>query len=143
MTETDNDPIYAHFLGTWELDTATCDYQQGEPPWSDIHRIRRDGDDLVIEHNWTDAEGEEHTALFRGLPDGNRAPFDGRPLADQLQLTAPSEHELNMAAFRDGLELMTATRTMADDGMSLELVQTVHLPDLTTSTNRAIYLRVD
>lgn len=134
------DPIYEHFLGTWVLDTATCDYQQGEPPWADQHRIEADGDELVIIMDWTDADGETHHASFRGRPDGSRIPFDGTPLADALQITAPSPTELNLSAFRDGIELMTAQRVLADDGATLELTQSVNLPDGSSPSNFGIYV---
>lgn len=135
------DPVYKNFLGTWTLDTASCDYQQGEPPWSDRHRITAEGGDLIIDLDWTDAEGNTHHASLRARPDGTKIPFNGGPLADALQVTAPSEDELNSSAFRDGVELMTATRTLDRDGLSFELVQTVHLPDGTSPSNKGIYVR--
>ena len=137
MTE----PIYKKFLGTWVLDTTTCDYEQGEAPWSDVHRITEDGDELVFILDWTDAGGESHHASFRARPDGTKIPFDGGPLADALQVTAPSDSELNLSAFRAGVELMTATRELEPDGASLYLVQTVHLPDGTSPANRSTYYR--
>jgi len=135
------DLLYNDFLGTWTLDTATCAYEQGEPPWEDRHRIEAQGDELVIIMDWTDAEGETHHASFRGKPDGSMIPFNGGPLADALQITAPSETELHLSAFRGGIELMTATRTLANDGEMLELTQTVHLPDGTSPANVGIYVR--
>ena len=137
------DPIYKSFLGIWQLDTATCDYEQGEPPWSDRHQIAADGDELVIIMDWTDAAGDTHHASLRAKPDGSKIPFNGGPLADALQITAPSELELTSSAFRDGVELMTATRELEPDGMSFYLVQTVHLPDGTSPSNRATYIRQD
>ena len=135
------DPIYNGFLGTWVLDTATCDYQQGDPPWSDSHRIGQNGAELVFTMDWTDAEGETHHASFRAKPDGSKMPFNGGPLADALQVSAPSESELTSSAYYGGVELMTATRTLDEDGETMHLVQTVHLPDGTTPTNRGTYYR--
>jgi hypothetical protein len=135
------EPVYKKFLGTWSLDTATCEYEQGEPPWSDVHRIEEDGGELVFIMDWTDAEGETHHASFRAKPDGNKIPFNGGPLADALQVSAPSETELNSSAFRDGVELMTAVRTLADDGDTLIFKQTVHLPDGTSPMNQGVYVR--
>lgn len=136
----DNTP-YRNFIGTWVLDTATCEYEQGDPPWDDTHKIAEDGAELVFILDWTDAEGETHHASFRAKPDGTKIPFNGGPLADALQVTAPSQTELNSSAFRDGIELMTAARTLEEDGESFELIQTVHLPDGTSSSNRAIYVK--
>jgi hypothetical protein len=135
------EPIYKNFLGAWSLDTATCEYEQGEPPWSDLHRIEEDGDELVFIMDWTDAEGETHHASFRAKPDGSMIPFNGGPLADALQVSAPSETELNSSAFRGGVELMTAVRTLDDDGVTLNLKQTVQLPDGTSPSNYGTYVR--
>jgi len=134
-------PIYSNFLGTWVLDTATCDYEQGDPPWADRHRIESSGEELVITMDWTDGDGETHHAAFRAIPDGRKIPFNGGPLADALQISAPNETELNSSAFRDGIELMTAMRTLDEDGEAMLIVQTVHLPDGTSPTNRGTYLR--
>lgn len=134
-----SDPIYSGFLGEWILDTASCDYEQGDPPHADRHSIALDGDELVISMDWTDATGETHHAAFRASPDGRNIAFNGGPLADTLCLTAPSPNELNLSALRDGLELMTATRRLDADGTTLHLVQTVHLPDLSAPENRGTY----
>lgn len=139
MTE----PIFSGFLGNWILDTASCDYEQGDPPHADHHAITLDGGDLVISMDWTDATGETHHAAFRAPPDGRKIPFNGGPLADTLCLSAPSPSELNLSAFRDGLELMTATRRLDADGTALHLVQTVHLPDFSAPENRGTYLKAD
>lgn len=137
------DSTYDNFLGTWVLDPITCEYEQGDPPRADRHRIEKDGGDLVITMDWTDADGETHHASFRAPPNGQEVAFNGGPLADTLCLAAPSPTELNLSASRDGLELMTATRTLDADGTMLHLLQTVHLPDLTAPANRSIYYKAD
>ena len=136
------DPIYQNFLGHWILDPASCDYEQGEPPRADRHLIEAAGGDLVITMDSTDASGETHHASFRAPANGQEIPFNGGPLADTLCLTAPSPSELTLSASCDGLELMTATRTLDADGTTLHLVQTVHLPDFTAPTNRGTYRKV-
>ena len=136
-----SEPVYQRFLGDWTLDVATCEYEQGEPPQSGTYRIEASGDEVNIAMDWIDAEGESHHVSFRGRPDGSRMPFNGGPLADALAITAPSQKELNSAAFRDGVELMTATRTLSDDGVRMIIEQTVHLPDGTSPTNVGVYHR--
>lgn len=136
-------PIYQNFLGTWVLDSATCEYEQGDPPWADRHHIEEDNGELVIAMDWTDADGETHHASFRAPPTGQEIAFNGGALADKLCLTVPSPSELNLSASRDGLELMTATRALDADGTTLQMVQTVHLPDFTAPTNRGTYYKAD
>ena len=136
------DPIHQNFLGLWVLDPASCDYEQGEPPRADRHLIEADGGDLVITMDTTDADGETHHAAIRAPANGQEIPFNGGPLADTLCLTAPSPRELSLSASCDGLGLMTATRTLDADGITLHLVQTVHLPDFTAPANRGTYHKV-
>ena len=137
------DPTYQGFLGIWELDPTTCNYEQGAPPSADRHRIEADGDDLVITMDSTDASGEEHHVSFRAPANGQEIPFNGGPLADTLCLTIPSPSELTLTASCDGLELMTATRTLDAGGAALHLVQTVHLPDFSAPANRGTYRKMD
>jgi hypothetical protein len=136
-----SDPIYHRFLGRWVLDAASCIYEQGEPPKAGSYHIEKKGEELVFHMNWIGADGEAHDMSFCGKPDGVPVPFDGGPLADALCITAKSERELNSTACRDGIELMVATRTLSDDGVAMEIVQTVNLPDGTSSSNRSTYHR--
>lgn len=137
------DPVHLNFIGTWLLEPGSCEYEQGKPPRSDRHHIAEDNGELVITMNWTDAEGEDHHASFRAPADGSKIPFNGGPLADTLQVSVPSPSELHLSALCDGLELMTATRTLNPDGTAFELVQTVHLADFTTPTNRGTYRKIE
>lgn len=91
--------------------------------------------------NWVDADGEAHEMSFRGKPDGIPVPFDGGPLADALCITANSERELTSSAYLDGVELMIAKRELSRDGMTMDIVQTVNLPDGTSPSNRSTYHR--
>ena len=80
---------------------------------------------------------------FRGVPDGKPVPFDAGPLADSLAIAAVSESRLDSAAYRAGVELMTAKRTLSDDGTAMTVVQTVHLPDGESPANTAVYRKAN
>lgn len=132
---------YERFLGAWVLDTASCRYEQGEPPQSGRYRIEVDDNELVFTMSWIDAASEAHEMSFRGRPDGSRVPFNGGALADALAITLVSDSELNSSAFNNGVELMTARRTLSENGQTMHIVQTVKLPDGTAPSNHATYYR--
>jgi len=135
-------PPFQRFIGLWILDRETCDYEQGEPPRSGSYRIDEQDGQAVFEINWVDAQGQSHQMGFKGLPDGEPVRFEAGPLADSLSISAPSDDRLDSAAYRDGIELMTARRTLSADGNNMEIVQTVHLPDGQSPANTATYRRV-
>lgn len=133
-------PVYARFLASWDLDPASCKYEQGDPPASGNHTIREEGGKLVFDMAWTDASGQNHTASFSGRPDGAAMPFKGTDLVDSFSISAESRSELNSSAFLKGEKLMHAARTLIDDE-TMRIVQTVYLPDGTAPANRAVYYR--
>lgn len=141
MVTSDTAASCERFFGTWILDVQSCRYQQGEPPQSGRYHIAADGDDLVFSLDWVDADGQAHAVSFRGRPDGSRAPFNGGPLADALAITLVSASQLNSSAFRGGVELMSAERTLSGNGQTMHIVQTVKLPDGTAPANHATYYR--
>lgn len=135
------DPIYQGFLGDWILDVDNCEFEQGDPPRSASNSITEDGQELIVAMDWTDTDGETHHMSFRAVPDGRKIPFNGGPLADHLSVTAINDSELVAAAYRDGIELMTAIRTLSPDGSVMELEQVVHLPDGASPRNSSFYYR--
>lgn len=132
---------YELFLGEWQLDTNLCLYEQGEPPLSSTYLIREEGDELLFEMSWTDSDDETHQMVFRGVPDGELAPFNGGDLVDALSITAVSTHELNTAAAMKGVVLMSVIRRLSADGQQMAVMQEVKLPTGEVSTNKSVYLR--
>ena len=135
-------PLYLGFLGNWELIPLTCAYEQGDAPIAGTYSIEENEGVLTFYMGWTDTGGGQHDYSFGAKPDGKRKPFKGGALADSISINAASANELNSAAYKDGKELMLATRTLSDDGDYMEVCQLVRLPDLTEPTNFARYRRV-
>ncbi len=133
--------MYADFLGIWDLDAATCVYEQSDPPSSGSYTISESKHGLTFRMAWTDTDGEQHVHSFSCMPDGQPKPFNGGELADAISVTAVSPVELNSAAFYQGRQLMTAARTLKDGGIVMEVRQSVLLPDGTQPTNFACYRR--
>ncbi|MEQ9316704.1 MAG: hypothetical protein RLN72_12695 [Henriciella sp.] len=135
-----SDEIYSRFIGHWELDPASCDYKQGDPPRAGSYIIYVEGSELVFDMAWTDLAGNAHEASFRGIPDGEARTFNGGDLVDSLTITAENRSELNSSAAMKGETLMHATRTLIDDD-TMRIVQTVYLPDGTAPSNKSVYYR--
>lgn len=129
------------FLGQWVLDTATCQYEQGDPPKFESHTLYLDGDHLMIDITRTDADGEIHNLSFRTRVDGVREAFDGGPLADEISATLNEDAELALSAWRVGVELMFAERRITGDGSTMELYQQVNLPNGASPSNTATFRR--
>lgn len=136
-----SEPLWKGFIGTWLLDPASGQYEQGEPPRSGSYRIEEAGGRLAFHMEWIDAAGEAHAASFTGTPDGKPEPFAGGDLADALSVTPVSWRELNSAAYWKGRERMIASRQLDDDGGAMRVIQAVRLPGGERPTNIAIYLR--
>jgi hypothetical protein len=132
---------YENFVGEWLLDVASCTFEQGDPPRAATNSITFAGGELTIGMDWIDTEGESHHMSFHAPPDGTRLPFNGGPLADSISMTAATEATLVTSAFRDGIELMTAVRTLSGDHTTMQLIQTVRLPDGTSPSNQSTYHR--
>ena len=133
-------PAHARFLGRWELDPASCQYEQGDAPASGEYTIREEGSVLVFDMAWTDKSGNTHSASFSGMPDGVAVPFEGTDLIDSFAITAESPSELNSSAYLKGEKLMQATRTLINDE-TMRIVQTVYLPDGSAPSNRSVYYK--
>jgi hypothetical protein len=134
-------PPYQGFLGTWILDPATCDYEQGEPPLAGTYRIDDVDGTLHFHVEWTAADGSRDEVRFQGVPDGRPEPFPGGDLADALTVRAVSPREPTSAASYQGVERMIAQRQLDATGGAMRVIQVVRFPDGTRLTNVAIYRR--
>lgn len=137
-----SEAVYGSFLGTWILDPATCEYEQGDPPGSGTYVIEEtEAGELSFTIEWEDGAGESHRVSFAGPPNGEKVPFDGGELVDAFSLTPVSARELNSSAFYRDQELMIAQRRLDESGMAMRVIQQVRLPDGSRPTNVAIYRR--
>lgn len=149
----DETPLYAGFLGSWILDTSSCEFEQSEAPQAGSYQIVEQaalsgtsGTDaqaisLLFRTRWIDADGTTQSAEFSGIPDGAPVPFNGGDLADALSVSVVSRRELNSAAFYKGQERMTVSRQLDDSGGGLRIIQAVKLPNGEQPTNISIYRR--
>ncbi|MCK5800145.1 MAG: hypothetical protein KAI47_23305 [Deltaproteobacteria bacterium] len=138
-----DEPLYAHFLGLWLLDPASCDYEQGDPPRAGSYRIEEREGRLLFTLTWVDAVGLDGHASFSGLPDGRHEDFDGGDLADALSVEAVSARELTSAAYYKGVERMTTQCQLDELGMAMRVLKLVRLPDGTRLLDTNVYRRAN
>ncbi|AXS42248.1 hypothetical protein [Breoghania sp. L-A4] len=135
-----SDPI-APFLGAWILDIEASDFEQGEPPLSGSYRIEAADFGLTFHMRWIDANGKEEAVSFTGMPGTRDERLKQSGLADALALYLETGGGLVSEARREGKVIMRAVRRLADNGATLIIEQTVHLPDDTSTTNTMVYRR--
>ena len=132
---------YSGFLGTWSLDPASCVYEQGSAPQEGIYHIEDQEGVLHFLIDWVDVDGKQQRVSFSGVPDGEKTPFSGAPLADAMSVDAPSDSELVSAAYWQSERCMVATRTLSSSGKVMHVVQMVRLPDGTELRNQSTYFK--
>jgi hypothetical protein len=133
------DPDYHAFIGSWILDPASCQYQQGDPPKAGSYRIEEEGEQLSFAMQWIDSAGENHEARFSGPYDGTKVSFAGGDLADELCIEVVSERELNSEAYYRGKRRMVAQRQLDETLTAMRISQVVFLPDGSHLANVSLY----
>ena len=137
-----DDKIYSGFLGRWRLDIEQSHYEQGATPLSGELHIVEEDDGIAFHMTQTDADSETATLTFRGKPDGDRHPFNGGPLADEISVIAKSDTQLDTVAYRKGEALMTAKRCLVQNGQHMLVTQTVKISDHEQPQNHQVYVRM-
>lgn len=129
------------FLGTWLLDVDESEFDQGALPRAGSCRIEERFGLISFKVAMTEATGETVKAEFTGVPDGRETPLIESGLADRLVLYFADDRTLVSEARRQGATLMTARRTLSEDGQILTIEQTVQVPGQGPVSNSAVYRR--
>ncbi|WP_209010945.1 hypothetical protein [Labrenzia sp. PHM005] len=131
----------APFLGTWILDAAECDFEQGDPPKSATLKIEDNFGMAIFTMNQVSADGEVTNDSFEAMPDGPEVKLGKSGLVDAMRLVFQNDRNLVSEARRGGLTIMKAERELSDDGQTLTVTQTVHLVDVASFKNISVYHR--
>ncbi|MEM7112902.1 MAG: hypothetical protein AAF614_10760 [Chloroflexota bacterium] len=130
-----------NFLGHWQFDPTQSRYQLGNPPQSGSYTIEEDDQRLVFKMAWTDIGGQEHAAQFHGIPDGKQYPLDDTTVADMVCLTLKDAYTLVSTAYKNGLLILHAQRTLSEDGNTMNIVQSGNT-DAGPYANESVYRRL-
>jgi hypothetical protein len=127
------------FIGRWELDPATLDYQAGRPGRRATYVIDPAPDGLLFTLDAEDADRNPLHFSYGGAIDGiDREIAPGITLA----LTRLDEQSIESTLTRDGRVADRWTRVLQSDG-SMLITQFVVTPDGRELRNTSVYRRID
>jgi phosphoribosylanthranilate isomerase len=131
----DDDP----FLGVWDLDPETLDYQAGRPGRRAIYVVERSPEGLRFHLDGDDADGKRMIFSYGGALDSREQPI---PSSDAvLVLTRHSTLLIESALKRDGKIVDRWTREILPDRDTMRITQHVVRPDGSVARNISIYRR--
>jgi hypothetical protein len=128
------------FLGTWELDPATLDYQHGRPGRRAIYKIEPSPEGLNFILDANDADGKRMNVTYGGYLDGREQPLPGTDAV--LVLTRYDENNLESTLKRNGTVVDRWTREILPDRKTMRIVQHGFKPDGTAFRNVGLYRRI-
>lgn len=108
------------FVGKWELDPATLDYQHGRPGLRAVYTIRRTEDGLEFELDADNADGVPMHFIYGGKLDGEFRQTPGFPA---VAMSLLEDGSIESLARQNGVIVDRWTRTVTDDGIALLICQ--------------------
>lgn len=130
------------FLGRWELDPTSSDFEVGEPPTRASYRIEGVDETLVF-HVEYDLGGVAMTFTYVTHPDGLAHAYeDVNGAVDQLKTTLLDERTLETISWSDGAQIAHAVRIVTAGGEAMKIVQTGRTSEGNGFTNLSVYRKV-
>ncbi len=130
---------YQHFIGVWELDPETLDYQHGRPGRRAVYGIEPSGEGLQFTLDADDADGKAMHHVYGGKIDGADVPLGASVFT--LYLDQPDADTIQSTLKKEGKVLDRWTRTVQPDGKSMLITQHGFKPDGTPFRNNGTYRR--
>src|SRR5216683_2586860 len=128
------------FVGTWELDPSTLDYQHGRPGRRAIYKIEPAPEGLTFILDADDADGKQLNVAYGGPLDGRDQPLPAIPGGDAaLVLTRYDENNIESTLKRGGKVVDRWTREILPDRNTMRIVQHGFKPDGTPFRNTGLY----
>jgi hypothetical protein len=128
------------FIGTWQLDPSTLNYQLGRPGRRATYMIESTPEGLRFTLDADDADGKPMHHVYGGKLDGIDVPLAP---AVSLNLSRPTPRIIESVLKKDGKIVDRWTRTLAPDGQTLLITQhVVRASDGQRFANSALYRRV-
>jgi len=133
-------PPHDPFVGTWELDPTTLDYQFGRPGRRAIYTIEPNPAGLTFILDGDDADGKRLQFTYGGHLDGREQPLPGTDAV--LVLTRFDELNIESTLKRGGKVVDRWTRELLPDSKTMRIVQHGVEPDGTEFRNTSLYRRI-
>lgn len=128
------------FIGTWQLDPSTLDYQYGRPGRRAIYTIEAAPLGLMFTLDADDADGKLLKVAYGGELDGTDQPLAGTDAV--LILRRYDERNIESVLKRGGTIVDRWTREILQDLQTMKIVQHGYKPDGEEFRNTGIYRRV-
>ncbi|HEY4361582.1 MAG TPA: GTP cyclohydrolase II [Bryobacteraceae bacterium] len=130
------------FLGVWELDPSTLDYQFGRPGRRAIYTIEvpPKGVGFQFTLDADDADGKRMHHVYGGNLDGTEVPIPGHPVT--LALRRVDQRRIESVLKREGKVADRWMRTLAADGQTMTITQHGVTPEGREFVNTGVYRRV-
>jgi hypothetical protein len=131
---------YEPFIGIWELDPDTLDYQHGRPGRRAVYTVEPLPEGLRFRLDADDADGRPMHHVYGGKLDGADVPIPNTPLT--LGLGMPDERTIESILKKEGRVLDRWTRTVQPDDRAMLITQHGFKPDGRPFRNNGLYRRV-
>ena len=129
------------FVGRWELDPSTLDYQFGRPGRRAIYEIDQTPEGFQFHLDADDADGKPMKIVYGGPLDGLDKPVPGSDAA--LVLTRLNDRTMESILKRSGKVVDRWTRELLSDGKTMKIVQHVVGPGGEKFLNTGLYRRTN
>ncbi len=127
------------FVGTWELDPETLDYEHGRPGRRAVYKIEPGQEGLNFVLDCDDADGRPLSIAYGGLLDGSDQPLPGTNAV--LVLTRLDRLTIESAVKRSGKIVDRWTREILCDLDTMRITQHGFKPDGRPFRNVGLYRR--
>jgi hypothetical protein len=128
------------FVGAWELDPSTLDYQFRRPGRRALYTIEAVPGGLMFTLDADDADGKPMKFTYGGGLDGREQPLPEG--AGVLVLNRLNERMIESVLKRGGKVVDRWTRELLPDGKTMRIIQYGLTPDGGELQNRSLYRRV-
>jgi hypothetical protein len=128
------------FVGTWELDPETLDYQHGRPGRQAIYVVEAVPNGLRFTLDGKDADGKPMKFTYGGELDGRDQPLPGTDAV--LVLTRHNERSIESVLKGGGKAVDRRTRELLPDLNTMRITQHGVKPDGGRFQNMSLYRRI-
>jgi hypothetical protein len=128
------------FIGVWELDPDTLDYQHGRPGRRATYTVEPLLDGLRFTLDADDADGNPMHHVYGGKLNGEDVPIPHTLLT--LVLRMPDERTIESILKKESQVIDRWTRTVQPEGETMLITQHGVKPDGSPFRNNGIYRRV-
>jgi hypothetical protein len=131
-----------NFYGKWVFQPEQANYELGAPPKEGRYEVRQEGNVLRFIMDWVDSTDKSFHMIYETIPDGAAHPYENPAMADTVTTTLIDANTLDSVTRKGEAILVSARRTLSQDGKVMEVSMSGNKPDGSNYVNRSVYLKV-